>query len=61
MSLFRLIVLGFLFYLAFKLISGFFRLFEGEKKQNVEGKSRGNPPLDLNDHDVEDADFEDIK
>ncbi len=60
MSLFRLIFLGFLFYFAYKLLSGVFRLFTPGYKQEVKGKSK-KPPLDLGNADVEDVDFKDVE
>ena len=60
MSLFRLIFLGFLFYFAYKLLSGVFRLFTPSDKQEVKGKSK-KPPLDLGNADVEDVDFKDVE
>lgn len=57
---FRLLIWGALFYFAFKLMSSFLRVLE-DKKSKVRGSRKGNPPLDLSNNDVEDADFEDIQ
>ena len=58
--MFRLIFFGFLFYFAYKFLSGVFRLLRPTDKQEVKGKSR-KPPLDLGNADVEDADFKDVE
>ena len=58
--MFRLILFGFLFYFAYKLLSGVFRLFSTNDKQEVKGESK-KPPLDLGNADVEDADFKDVE
>lgn len=59
MSLLRLILLGLLFYWGIKLISGIVKLFRQDQGK-VEGKPQKKKPLDLSQHDVEDADFEEI-
>ena len=60
MSLFRLLFWGILFYFLYKIFSGVMRLFTGESNQ-VKGKKKGNPPIDLSKHDVDDADYEDVE
>lgn len=61
--LFRLILLGFLFYWGLKLIGGVFRMLTGQGQQE-DGQVKGQPPKDtrlhLNEDDIEDADFEEI-
>lgn len=57
--LLRLILWGILFYLAYKIVSNLLR--PGERKSEVRGQKSRNSSLDLSNHDVEDADFEDIK
>lgn len=61
MSLFRLLVLAFLFYLGYKLFINVLRMLNSDKpKTRVHGTGKDNSPLDLSNQDVEDADFEDI-
>ncbi|MFQ5648786.1 MAG: hypothetical protein ACE5IY_02480 [bacterium] len=60
MSLLRLILIAILFYWGIKLFRGILRLFGSEREQ-VDGKPKGKGPLDLSQHDVEDADFEEIE
>ncbi|MFQ5768897.1 MAG: hypothetical protein ACE5HX_00065 [bacterium] len=59
MSLIRLLLYGLLFYFAYKIVNSFLRGFD--KKAEVKGSRKGNPPIDLKNQDVEDADFEEIK
>ncbi|MCZ6818055.1 MAG: hypothetical protein O7G31_01005 [Calditrichaeota bacterium] len=55
----RLVFYGLVFYFAYKLVSHVLRLFGGEKPR-VEGKPKSKSSLDLNQNDIEDADYEDI-
>jgi len=59
MGLLRLIVYGLLFYFCFKLVSSFLGLNTNESPK-VDGKPKGKGPLDLDENDIEDADFEEI-
>ena len=54
---FRLIITSLLIYLGYRLFKGF--RTSGPDKNTVRGKPR-NEPLDLQNSDVEDAQFEDI-
>lgn len=58
--MFRLIFWGFLFYFGYKFIANVFRV-SGNRKTEVKGARKGKSSLDLRNHDVEDADFEDIE
>jgi len=60
MSLFRLLFLGILFYFLYKIFNGVMRLFASDSDQ-VKGKKKGNPPIDLSKYDVDDADYEDVE
>lgn len=55
---FRLIVYGLLFYFVYKIVKNF--IYGKEKKIEVKGTKKGNPPLNLREDDVEDADFEEL-
>ncbi|MFQ5638344.1 MAG: hypothetical protein ACE5IR_10170 [bacterium] len=55
----RLFIIGLLFYFGYKILTGLTGISDS-KKQKVQGSRKGNPPLDLGNHEVEDADFEDI-
>jgi hypothetical protein len=58
MSLLRLIFYGFLFYFVYKFVKNF---IQGKgQKTKVKGKRKGNPPLNLRDEDIEDADYEEL-
>jgi len=59
MGLLRLIIYGLLFYFCFKLLSSFLGL-SGKESPKVSGESKGKGPLDLDENDVEDADFEEM-
>ncbi len=60
--LFRLLLLGLLLYLGMKLVQGFMKSFEAKQHPpKVRGTPKGKPPLNLDEHDVEDADYEDLK
>ena len=58
MSFFRLLLLGLLGYWGYRLFKNYFT--GGKSGTEIKGESRSKP-LDLNDADVEDAKFEDIK
>lgn len=58
MSLLRLIFYGFLFYFVYKFVKNFIK--GKEPKTKVKGKRKGNPPLNLRDEDIEDADYEEL-
>ena len=61
--LLRLLIWGILFYLIYKFLGKVFRnIFgiENRPRSEVKGKPKGNS-LDLDDQDIEDADFEEIK
>lgn len=55
----RLILLGILIYIAFKLLKDF--LMSPQQKIEVKGTPTNKKTLDLSDADIEDAKFEDIK
>lgn len=55
----RLILLGILIYVAFKLLKDF--LMSPQQKIEVKGTPTNKKTLDLSDADIEDAKFEDIK
>lgn len=56
--LLRVLLFGMLFYYAFKFLNS---LLSGpSSKVEVKGKSKGHPPMNLEDEDVEDAEFEDL-
>lgn len=57
--LIRLIIWGLILYLAYKLVTSILSLSDNSKNK-VKGRQK-NKPLDLSNHDVEDADYEDIK
>jgi hypothetical protein len=61
--LLRLIIWGIVFYLIYRFLSNVFRnLFgiESEKRSEVKGEPKGNS-FNIDDQDIEDADFEEIK
>jgi len=58
MTLLRLLLYGILFYLGYKLLKEFFKKKASSPK--VQGRARNPKPLDLNDVDIEDADYEEI-
>jgi len=59
--MFRLLLLGIFFYLLFKVLGALVKQILTEPQPKVRGEKKGNPPLNLDDYDVEDADFEEIK
>ncbi len=59
MGLFRFIIFGLFFYFIYKVFSNLLRL-GAKDSAKVSGKSTRKRHIDLNDQDVEDADFEEI-
>ena len=52
--------MGILFYFLYKIFNSVMRLFTSDSNQ-IKGKKKGNPPIDLSKHDVDDADYEDVE
>ncbi len=57
----RLLLLGLFLYLVFKVLGAVVKQILTNPQPKVRGEKKGNPPLNLDDYDVEDADFEEIK
>jgi|GEM_PF-1383433 uncharacterized membrane protein len=60
MGLFRLLLFGFLIYFGYKLIKEAIQGYREEPKIQVKGKPK-KKPLDLDDSQIEDADYEEVK
>lgn len=58
MSLLRLIIYGLLFYFVYKFVKNFMK--GKEERTEVKGNRKGNPPLNLREEDIEDADYEEL-
>ncbi|NQT27705.1 hypothetical protein HQ585_20280 [candidate division KSB1 bacterium] len=56
--MFRILLTGLVVYFGYQFIKGFFSS-SPKKESSVKGKPK-NPPLDLRDADVEDAQFEEL-
>ena len=58
MSLIRLLFYSLLAYFAYKVVTNFVKSFD--KKAEIKGTPKNKSTFNLNNHDVEDADFEEI-